>query len=320
MCVDATVRSQTYWIFIPTVLLVTVIVFVVMRLIPGDPALAILSADDAAYTEQELHELRVKLGTDRSIVIQYLDWMGGLLRGDFGTSFWWNGPVMDRLAERIPVTIELAILGILLAVICAVPLGVISAIRPDSPLDYVSRVFTLVGISIPTFFSGILLTLLLIRAFGWLPPLGYENFWEDPWANVKQMMLPALALGFYDMAFIARVTRSSMMEILREDYMRTARSKGLRERIVLSRHGLKNAVLPILTISGWQFGRLFGGTVIIERIFLIPGIGQLLIDAVFQRDFPTFQAIIVIVAVSIVIINLLVDLLYGWLDPRIRYA
>lgn len=307
-------------LFIPTVLLVTVIVFVVMRLIPGDPALAILSADDAAYTEQELQELRVQLGTDRPIVVQYFDWMSGLLRGDFGTSFWWNGPVMDRLGERIPVTIELAVLGIALAVVCAVPLGVLSAIKPDSPIDYVSRIFTLVGISIPTFFSGILLTLVLIRAFGWLPPLGYEDFWEDPWANVKQMMLPALALGFYDMAFIARVTRSSMMEILREDYMRTARSKGLRERIVLSRHGLKNAVLPILTISGWQFGRLFGGTVIIERIFLIPGIGQLLIDAVFQRDFPTIQAIIVIVAVSIVIINLLVDLLYGWLDPRIRYA
>ena len=307
-------------LFIPTVLLVTVIVFVVMRLIPGDPALAILSADDAAYTEQELQELRVQLGTDRPIVVQYLDWMSGLLRGDFGTSFWWNGPVMDRLGERIPVTIELAILGIALAVVCAVPLGVISAIKPDSPIDYVSRIFTLVGISIPTFFSGILLTLILIRAFGWLPPLGYEDIWDDPWANIKQMMLPALALGFYDMAFIARVTRSSMMEILREDYMRTARSKGLRERIVLSRHGLKNAVLPILTISGWQFGRLFGGTVIIERIFLIPGVGQLLIDAVFQRDFPTIQAIIVIVAVSIVIINLLVDLLYGWLDPRIRYA
>ncbi len=307
-------------LFIPTVLLVTVIVFVVMRLIPGDPALAILSADDAAYTEQELQELRVELGTDRPIVVQYFDWMSGLLRGDFGTSFWWNGPVMDRLGERIPVTIELAILGIALAVVCAVPLGVISAIKPDSPIDYASRIFTLVGISIPTFFSGILLTLILIRAFGWLPPLGYENIWDDPWANVKQMMLPALALGFYDMAFIARVTRSSMMEILREDYMRTARSKGLRERIVLSRHGLKNAVLPILTISGWQFGRLFGGTVIIERIFLIPGVGQLLIDAVFQRDFPTIQAIIVIVAVSIVVINLLVDLLYGWLDPRIRYA
>ncbi len=307
-------------LFIPTVLLVTVIVFVVMRLIPGDPALAILSADDASYTEQELRLLRAELGTDRNIAIQYVDWMGGLFRGDLGTSFWWKGPVIDRLGERIPVTIELAILGILLAVICAVPLGVISAIRPDSLLDYVSRVFTLVGISIPTFFSGILLTLILIRAFGWLPPLGYEDLWENPWSNIKQMMLPALALGFYDMAFIARVTRSSMMEILREDYMRTARSKGLRERIVLSRHGLKNAVLPILTISGWQFGRLFGGTVIIEKIFLIPGIGQLLIDAIYQRDFPTIQAIIVIVALSIVVVNLLVDLLYGWLDPRIRYA
>lgn len=307
-------------LFIPTVLLVTIIVFVVMRLIPGDPALAILSADDAVYTQEELAQLRAELGTDRPIVLQYAEWMGGLFRGDFGTSYWWGGPVMERLGERIPVTIELALLGIGLAVVCAVPLGVISAIRPDSPLDYASRVFTLVGISIPTFFSGILLTILLIRAFGWLPPLGYEDIWEDPWTNVKQLLLPALALGFYDMAFIARVTRSSMMEILREDYMRTARAKGLRETVVLARHGLKNAVLPVLTISGWQFGRLFGGTVIIEKIFLIPGVGQLLIDAIYQRDFPTIQAVIVIVALSIVVVNLLVDLLYGWLDPRIRYA
>ena len=307
-------------LFIPTVLLVTIIVFVVMRLIPGDPALAILSADDAVYTQEELAQLRAELGTDRPIVLQYAEWMGGLFRGDFGTSYWWGGPVMERLGERIPVTIELALLGIGLAVVCAVPLGVISAIRPDSPLDYASRVFTLVGISIPTFFSGILLTILLIRAFGWLPPLGYEDIWEDPWTNIKQLVLPALALGFYDMAFIARVTRSSMMEILREDYMRTARAKGLRETVVLARHGLKNAVLPVLTISGWQFGRLFGGTVIIEKIFLIPGVGQLLIDAIYQRDFPTIQAVIVIVALSIVVVNLLVDLLYGWLDPRIRYA
>lgn len=307
-------------LFLPTVLLVTIIVFVVMRLIPGDPALAILSADDAVYTQEELAQLRAELGTDRPIPVQYFEWIGGILRGDFGTSYWWGGPVMERLGQRIPVTIELAILGILLAVVCAVPLGVISAIRPDSPLDYASRIFTLVGISIPTFFSGILLTLVLIRAFGWLPPLGYEDIWEDPWTNIKQLVLPALALGFYDMAFIARVTRSSMMEILREDYMRTARAKGLRELIVLSRHGLKNAVLPVLTISGWQFGRLFGGTVIIEKIFLIPGVGQLLIDAIYQRDFPTIQAVIVIVALSIVVVNLLVDLLYGWLDPRIRYA
>ena len=292
-----------------------------MRLIPGDPALVILSEGDASFTQGELEALRHELGTDRPIMVQYLDWVTGLAQGDLGESYWRRGlPVWELLGDRIPRTLQLAVMAIVIAVIFAVPLGVLSAIKPDSPIDYLSRVFTLVGISIPTFFSGILLTLILIRAFGWLPPLGYEDIWEDPWANVKQLVLPALALGFYDMAFIARVTRSSMMEILREDYMRTARAKGLRETAVLVRHGLENAVLPILTISGWQFGRLFGGTVIIEKIFLIPGVGQLLIDAIYQRDFPTIQAVIVIVALSIVVVNLLVDLLYGWLDPRIRYA
>ena len=307
-------------LFIPTVLLVTIIVFVVMRLIPGDPALVILSDGEASFTQQELQDLRKELGTDRPIVVQYLDWVGGLITGDLGTSYWWKGPVADRLAQRFPVTIQLAVMGIAVAVVFAVPLGILSAIKPDSALDYGARIFTLAGISIPTFFSGILLILLLTRAFGWLPPLGYEDLWEHPWKNIRQMMLPALALGLYDMAFIARVTRSSMMEILREDYMRTARAKGLREQVVLVRHGLKNAILPILTISGWQFGRLFGGTVIIERVFLVPGMGQLLIDTIFQRDYPTIQAIVVLVAVSIVSINLLVDLLYGWLDPRIRYT
>ena len=307
-------------LFIPTVLLVTIIVFVVMRLIPGDPALVILSDGEASFTQEELQDLRKQLGTDRPIVVQYLEWVGGLVTGDLGTSYWWKGPVADRLAQRFPVTMQLAVMGIAVAVVFAVPLGILSAIKPDSALDYGARIFTLAGISIPTFFSGILLILLLTRAFGWLPPLGYEDLWEHPWKNIRQMMLPALALGVYDMAFIARVTRSSMMEILREDYMRTARAKGLREQVVLVRHGLKNAILPILTISGWQFGRLFGGTVIIERVFLVPGMGQLLIDTIFQRDYPTIQAIVVLVAVSIVSINLLVDLLYGWLDPRIRYT
>ena len=292
-----------------------------MRLIPGDPALVILSEGDASFTQGELEALRHELGTDRPIVVQYLDWVTGLAQGDLGESYWRRGlPVWGLLGDRIPRTLQLAVMAIVIAVIFAVPLGVISAIKPDSPIDYVCRVVALVGISIPTFFAGILVVLVLSRGFDWLPPLGYAELWEDPWTNIRQMFLPALALGFYDMAFIARVTRSSMMEILREDYMRTARAKGLRETAVLVRHGLKNAVLPILTISGWQFGRLFGGTVIIEKIFLIPGVGQLLIDAIYQRDFPTIQAVIVIVALSIVVVNLLVDLLYGWLDPRIRYA
>jgi peptide/nickel transport system permease protein len=227
---------------------------------------------------------------------------------------------MGELSRRIPVTVELAILSTILAVLIAVPFGVLSAIKPNSLLDYAARSFTLVGIAIPQFFAAIILILFLVKAFGWLPPLGYARLWDAPLTNLQQMIFPALALAFYEMAFIARVTRSSMMEILQEDYMRTARAKGLVEWIVLLRHGLKNALLPILTISGWQFGRLFGGTVIIETIFLIPGIGRILIESIFHRDFPMIQAIIVIVGLFIVTINLLVDLLYGWLDPRIRYS
>ena len=308
-------------LFIPTILLVTIIAFVVMRLVPGDPAIAILEGEGGgSYTQEDLDRLRHRLGTDRPIVVQYFSWIGGAARGDFGDSLWFNAPVMTELKSRIPVTIELAVMAILLAVVTAVPLGVLSAVKPNSNLDYGARLFSLTGIALPSFFSAILLILLLVKVFGWLPPLGYETLWEGPVTNLQQMVFPALALAFYDMAFITRVTRSSMMEILREDYMRTARSKGLAERVVLLRHGLKNAFLPVLTISGWQFGRLFGGTVIIETIFLVPGIGRILIESIFHRDFTMIQAVIVIIGVAIVTINLLVDLLYGWLDPRIRYA
>ena len=307
-------------LFVPTVLLLTIIVFVLMSLIPGDPALAILSDGEGSYTQKELDDLRRELGTDRQIPVQYVDWVAGALRGDFGDSLWFHAPVMTELKNRIPRTLELAVLAIVLAVVLSVPLGILSAIRPDGLLDYVVRIFTLVGVSIPNFLAAILLILFLVRVFGWLPPLGYVDLWNDPLTNLKQMAFPALALAFYDMAFIARVTRSSMMEILREDYMRTARAKGLSERVVLMRHGLKNASLPVLTISGWQFGRLFEGAVIIETIFLIPGMGRILIEAVFQYDYPMIQAVIVIIGVGILTINLGVDLLYALLDPRIRYS
>lgn len=291
-----------------------------MSLIPGDPALAILSDGEGSYTQKELDDLRRELGTDRPIPVQYVDWVAGALRGDFGDSLWFHAPVMTELKNRIPRTLELAVLAIVLAVVLSVPLGILSAIRPDGLLDYVVRIFTLVGVSIPNFLAAILLILFLVRVFGWLPPLGYVELWNDRLTNLKQMAFPALALAFYDMAFIARVTRSSMMEILREDYMRTARAKGLSERVVLMRHGLKNASLPVLTISGWQFGRLFEGAVIIETIFLIPGMGRILIEAVFQYDYPMIQAVIVIIGVGILTINLGVDLLYALLDPRIRYS
>ena len=308
-------------LFLPTVLLVTLIVFVVMRLIPGDPALSILEEEGGgSYTQEDLQRLRAKLGTDRPMVVQYFSWLGGVVVGDFGDSFWFHAPVMVELKERIPITIELAVMAIVMAMIVAVPLGVVSAMKPESGLDYAARLATLTGIALPTFFTGILMMLFLVRIFGWLPPLGYVDLWKDPLTNLQQMIFPALALAFYDMAFIARVTRSSMMEILREDYMRTARSKGLTERIVLSRHGIKNAFLPVLTMSGWVFARLLGGTIIIETIFLVPGVGRILIEGIQHRDYILIQAIIVMVGVAIVTVNLMVDMLYGWLDPRIRYA
>ena len=308
-------------LFIPTVLLVTMIAFFVMAVLPGDPAIAILEGDGGGqYTQEDLDRLRQELGTDRNKFVQYADWISGVAVGDFGDSLWFNSPVMTELGDRIPVTVELAVLSVLMAVVIAVPLGIVSAIKPDSPLDYGSRVFTLIGIAIPNFLAAVLMILFLLKVFDWLPALGYVDFWDNPAKNLSQMFFPACALALYEMAFIARVTRSSMMEIIREDYMRTARSKGLAERVVLFRHGLKNAILPILTISGWQFGRLFGGTVVIETIFLIPGMGRILIEAVQHRDFPLIQAAIVIIGMAIVSINLMVDLLYGWLDPRIRYA
>ena len=307
-------------LFIPTVLLMTILVFVVMRIIPGDPAISILEGDGGgSYTIEDLERVRAELGTDRNLFIQYVDWIGGIMQGDFGDSFWFKSPVMTELGDRIPRTLELAVMAIVIAVLFSVPLGIMSAIKPDSWLDLGARTFTIIGIAIPNFLVAVLMILFLLAVFDWLPPLGYVELWEDPLKNLQQMIFPAIALAIYDMAFIARVTRSAMMEVLREDYMRTARSKGLSERVVLVRHGLKNAILPILTISGLQFARLFEGAVIIESIFLIPGVGRILIEAIFHRDFPMIQAVIVVIGAGVLLINLVVDLLYGWLDPRIRY-
>ena len=298
----------------------TILVFFVMRVVPGDPAIALLEGDGGgSYTQQDLENLRAELGTDRNIAAQYVSWLGGIIQGDFGDSYWFKASVMTELGNRMPRTLELAVLAITLSVLFSVPLGIVSAIKPDSWLDLGARTFTIIGIAIPNFLMAILMILLLLAVFNWLPPLGYVELWENPLKNLQQMIFPAIALAIYDMAFIGRVTRSSMMEVLREDYMRTARAKGLAERVVLVRHGLKNAFLPILTISGWQFARVFEGAVIIETIFLIPGVGRILIEAIFHRDFPMIQAVIVVIGTGVLLINLVVDLLYGWLDPRIGY-
>ena len=256
-------------LFVPTILLMTILVFFVMRVVPGDPAIALLEGDGGgSYTQQDLENLRAELGTDRNIAAQYVSWLGGIIQGDFGDSYWFKASVMTELGNRMPRTLELAVLAITLSVLFSVPLGIVSAIKPDSWLDLGARTFTIIGIAIPNFLMAILMILLLLAVFNWLPPLGYVELWENPLRNLQQMIFPAIALAIYDMAFIGRVTRSSMMEVLREDYMRTARAKGLAERVVLVRHGLKNAFLPILTISGWQFARLFEGAVTVSYTHL----------------------------------------------------
>jgi peptide/nickel transport system permease protein len=274
---------------------------------------------DSSFTKEELHALRVKLGTDQPLYAQYGEWVWGMLRLDFGQSMFFEEPVANDLAAKFPITLELTVLAMLIATIIAVPLGLISAIKQDTPADYVARIISIAGVALPNFWVGILIVYFLVLLFAWMPPLGYASLWDDPLTNLQQFFFPALALGFYQMAFTARVTRSSMLEVYREDYTRTARGKGLAERVVILRHALKNALLPVVTITGYQFGRLLAGTVVIESIFMIPGMGKLLVDSVFHRDYTEVQAIVMVITVTVLLLNLVLDLVYGWLNPRIRY-
>ena len=315
--------TKRFVLFIPTLLIVTVVVFSILRVIPGDPALLILGGEsgDDEFTEAQLDALRHKLGTDRNIVVQYGSWVGNMLKGDFGVSYFYEGDqVIDDLKMRIPTTVQLAVMALLIATVLAVPLGVVSALKQDTVTDYITRIISITGIATPNFWVAIMSIFFLVLFFNWAPPLAYVDPWEDPWVNFQQLIFPALALGTSNMAFITRITRSAMLEVLHEDYIRTARSKGLSEKIVIFRHALRNALLPVVTLSGYEFGRLISGTVIIEVIFLIPGMGRLLITSILHRDFPMIQATIVLIAVVVLILNLVLDLFYAWLNPRIRYT
>src|SRR5437867_1040209 len=309
-------------LFIPTLLVATILVFTLFWIVPGDPALTILAGgegDSGAVVPEQLQQLRQTLGLDRPIYVQYASWLTNALRGDLGTSLWYKTPVWNQVKDRFLVTMELAVMAIVLAIGAAVPLGVISAVKQDTGLDYLSRIFSSIGIALPTFWLGILIVYAFASFFEWLPPLGYAALWDDPRLNLQQLILPALTLAFNDLAFTARVTRSSMLEVMREDYLRTARAKGLVELRVIGRHALKNALLPVLTVSGYQFARLLGGVIIVESIFVVPGMGTLLIESIIHRDFIVLQAIVVLIAAVILILNLLIDLSYGVFDPRVRY-
>ncbi len=310
-------------LFPPTVVIVTLLVFFIMWIVPGDAAIVILAGEggEAGVNQEDLERLRQQLGLDRPVYVQYGDWVWDLVRGDMGDSVYYKIPVMDELKGKFLVTLELSVMAILMSAILAIPIGVLSAVKQDTIFDYGVRTFTLAGIALPSFWVGILIVAALTFWFDWaLPPLQYQPPWDEPLTNLHQLIFPAMALAFGELAFAARITRSTMLEVMRDDYVRTARAKGLSELAVIGRHALKNALLPVVTVSGWQFGRLLGGVVVIERIFLVPGVGSFLIDAIVHRDYTVIQAIMVMVAGLILVLNLLIDILYGWLDPRIRYA
>jgi len=310
-------------LFVPTLFGVSLLIFVLMRMVPGDIAEILVyqtGAETSAVQKKQIEQIRRELGLDRPVVTQYVAWLTGAFRGDFGYSYSQRRPVTEILSERFPRSMELAAVTLILAALWSVPLGVVSAVRQNTWLDYLVRVLSISGLSLPIFFTGVLILYLLVRVFRWLPPLEYVALTEAPLENLKQLIWPALAQAYYISAPIMRLTRSQMLEVVRQDYVRTARAKGLSERVVMYRHALRNSLLPVVTFIGWWGGRLLGGVVIMEIIFAIPGMGLALVQAVSYRDYPTVQAIIFVMALIFLVVNLAVDVLYGWLDPRIRYG
>ncbi len=310
-------------LFVPSLLGASILIFVLLRLVPGDIAEIIVyqaGAESASVQRRQVREIREAMGLDRPIAVQYLAWLGNALRGDFGHSYMQQRPVTEILRERFPRSLQLAFLTLVAAVVWAVPLGVISAVRQNTWADYLVRVVSISGLSLPIFFTGVLILWALVRFFGWLPPLEWVSFFDSPAENLKQLVFPTLAQAYYIAAPIMRLTRSQMLEVVRQDYVRTARAKGLADRAVVYRHALANSLLPVVTFVGWWGGRLLGGIVIMEIIFAVPGMGTALVQAVTNRDYPTVQAIVFLMALVFLTLNLLVDLVYGWLDPRIRYA
>ena len=313
---------QRLALFVPTLFLVSLLIFGLMRIVPGDVALAVLGEDPGTFTQEDLDEVRKELGLDKPLAVQYGTWVGDVFKGNFGQSFYYQDQsVAESLKRAFPRSMELAVLALVISYLIAIPLGVLSAVKQDSWVDYVSKLFTIGGVALPTSWVAILVLWILVSYFkGALPPLRYVDLWDDPLTNLHQVIFAALALGYFNIAFATRITRSSMLEVLREDYIRTARSKGLAEAVVIVRHALKNAFLPVLTVAGFQFSRLIGGAVLVEFIFLIPGMGSLLIDGVNRRDYPMVQSIVLVVAGVVLVVNLIIDLLYAWINPRIRYA
>lgn len=310
-------------LFVPTAFGVSVFIFLMLHVIPGDYATTLLlgGRDQALVaTEEDFARVRNQLGLDKPLHIQYATWAAKLVRGDLGISWINRQPVLERMLPRIAVSAQLGVMAVLIASIIAIPGGVIAAVRQDTVIDYVLRFVSMIFESMPNFWIGLLLIVGLLTIFDWIPPISYANLWEDPWDNLMILIFPAMVVGARSSAGMLRMTRSSVLEALREDYVRTAEAKGLYRSRILFIHVLRNALLPVVTLAGFEVVFLMGGQVVVEQVFNIPGLGNLFIQAVGARDFPVIQAIVMFIAGVVLVANLVVDLMYAWLDPRIRYT
>jgi peptide/nickel transport system permease protein len=302
-----------------TLLGLTVLVFLMLRLIPGTVVEQMIGAD-AVVSPAMVAELKRFFGLDQPWYVQYGQWLGRLARGDLGTSWRTGKPVLELIVERLPVTLELTALAGVFSLLFGIPAGVVSAVRREGAVDNVTRVGALLGLSVPVFWQGTMLILFFSLYLRWMPPVMWVDFWADPRRNLTIMILPALCLGTASAANIARITRACMLDVLRSEYVRTAAAKGLADRAVVLKHALRNALIPVVTVAGLQLGILLGGTVVVEEVFTLPGVGRLVLWSIYQRDYPLTQSVILFIAVMFMAINLAVDLLYAYLDPRIRYA
>ena len=310
---------QRLLLMIPTLLGVAILVFLMLRLMGGDPVEVMLRGEGANVPQEIIEAERVRLGLDKPIIVQFGKWLGGMLTGDFGVSMWTGNPVSHEIASRLQLSIQVAVMATILAVLLAIPLGTLSALYKDTWIDHLIRVVSIAGLGIPSFWLGMVIILLLLSYFHWHPPLTFTPLLENPRENLSQLIWPALAVGYRYSAVATRMMRSTLLEVLQEDYIRTARAKGVYERLVVVRHALSNAMLPVVTVIGLEFAFLIGGLVVTEQVFNLNGIGKLFVQAVARSDFTMVQSLVLLVAVFFIIVNFVIDMLYAWLDPRIRY-
>jgi peptide/nickel transport system permease protein len=310
---------KRFLLMLPTLLGVAIVTFTLIRIIPGDVVELRYSGDRGAVSQELLDKERARIGLDQPVWRQFVTWILGVARLDFGTSMWTGAPIWEEIRLRFALSVQVAIMATMVAVLLAIPLGVLAALKQDTWIDYAVRLFSIAGLATPSFWLGIVAILVLLIVFKWLPPMVYTPFWVNPWQNLAQLIWPALAVGYRYSAVATRMTRSAMLEVLREDYIRTARAKGLMEKLILSRHALKNAMLPVMTVIALEFAFLIGGLVVTEQVFNLNGLGLLFVQAVAHRDYTLIQALVMLVSGFFIVVNFFMDAVYAWVDPRIRY-